>query len=155
MSLKNVVPEAGITPSLLLDEQICFALYSAGLAMNKVYRKQLRPLRLSYSQYLVMMVLWQRDSVTVTEIGERLFLDSATLSPLLKRMEVSGLITRLRAATDERQVIIALTEQGHALKEAAKAIPEAVLCASACTGSELNLLKGQLETIRNSLMRSG
>lgn len=122
--------------------------------MNKVYRKQLRPLGLSYSQYLVMMVLWQRDSVTVTEIGERLFLDSATLSPLLKRMELSGLITRLRAATDERQVIIALTEQGRELKEAAKAIPEAVLCASACTGSELNLLKGQLETIRNSLMRS-
>src|ERR1700739_2057849 len=82
--------------SLLLGDQLCFSLYSTSLAMNKLYRKLLRELDLTYPQYLVMLVLWERDGLTVSEIGERLFLDSATLTPLLKRMEASGLIARRR-----------------------------------------------------------
>ena len=89
-----------------LDVQLCFALYSAGLAMNKVYRKLLSQLGLTYPQYLVMLVLWERDQLTVSEIGERLFLDSATLTPLLKRLESAKLLNRLRSTEDERQVVI-------------------------------------------------
>src|SRR4051812_5767237 len=91
-----------------LDGQLCFALYSTSLAMSKIYRKLLRGLGLTYSQYLVMMVLWEKNELTVSEVGERLFLDSATLTPLLKRMEQAELLTRTRAASDERQVIIKL-----------------------------------------------
>jgi DNA-binding MarR family transcriptional regulator len=97
-----------------LDQQLCFALYSTSLAMSKLYRKLLRGLGLTYSQYLVMMVLWEKNELTVSEVGERLFLDSATLTPLLKRMEAAELLTRTRAANDERQVIIKLTPHGDA-----------------------------------------
>src|SRR3954470_16753630 len=99
-----------------LDNQLCFALYSTSLAMTKVYRKLLPKLGLTYSQYLVMMVLWEQDGLTVSDIGERLFLDSATLTPLLKRMESAELITRVRAVSDERQVIITLTKSGDTLR---------------------------------------
>jgi DNA-binding MarR family transcriptional regulator len=94
---------------------MCFALYSANLALHKVYRKLLGQLDLTYPQYLVMLVLWQRDDVTVSDIGEKLFLDSATLTPLLKRLEVAGRLMRQRAKADERQVIITLTDAGKAL----------------------------------------
>lgn len=137
-----------------LDEQLCFALYSTGLALNKVYRKLLGPLGLTYPQYLVMLVLWERDSVTVTEIGERLFLDSATLTPLLKRMEAADLITRTRARDDERQVIIELTAQGRQLKTQAKSVPSELFCAAECTADELVALKGQLESLRGNLMKN-
>src|ERR1700730_17667412 len=102
-----------------LDQQLCFSLYSTGLAMDKVYRKVLRPLKLTYPQYLVMLVLWEGDGITVTALGDRLFLDSATLTPLLKRMESSGLVSRKRATEDERQVVISLTVRGRALREKA------------------------------------
>ena len=96
-------------PPLKLDQQLCFALYSAGLAMNKVYRKLLSQLGLTYPQYLVMLVLWERDQLTVSEIGGRLFLDSATLTPLLKRLQSAKLLDRVRSTEDERQVVISLT----------------------------------------------
>jgi MarR family transcriptional regulator, organic hydroperoxide resistance regulator len=96
-------------PLLGVDQLLCFALYSTGLAMDKVYRKALAPLKLTYPQYLVMLVLWEADGLTVSELGDRLSLDSATLTPLLKRLEVSGLVTRRRAAEDERRVMISLT----------------------------------------------
>lgn len=137
---------------LLLDQQLCFALYSANLALHKVYRKLLSQLDLTYPQYLVMMVLWERDDVRVTDIGERLFLDSATLTPLLKRLETAGLLTRYRATTDERQVIIALTENGRALREQAQAVPEAVMCATDCNLDEIVNLKQQLEKLRGKLI---
>ncbi|NMG33659.1 MarR family transcriptional regulator [Azoarcus sp. TTM-91] len=142
------------TPSLLLDHQLCFALYSTALAMNKVYRKLLKDLDLTYPQYLVMMVLWERDGVTVSEIGERLFLDSATLTPLLKRLEAAALLSRQRAASDERQVIITLTPAGRALKERATAVPAGVLCATDCEPDQLLGLKNELESLRRKLMRS-
>src|SRR5476651_1884895 len=109
--------------SMSLDQQFCFALYSANLALNKVYRKLLAKLNLTYPQYLVMLVLWERDEVMVSEIGDHLFLDSATLTPLLKRLEIAGLLGRYRSSVDERQVIIRLTERGRALRESAQTVP--------------------------------
>lgn len=132
--MKSTETEQSKAKNLLqLDQQLCFALYSANLALHKVYRKLLSQLELTYPQYLVMMVLWERDRVTVSDIGERLFLDSATLTPLLKRLETAGLLVRYRATTDERQVIIALTEAGRALRERAQSVPEAVMCATDCS----------------------
>ncbi len=135
----------------LLDDQLCFALYSAGLAMNKVYRKLLRKLGLTYPQYLVMLVLWERDGVTVSDIGARLFLDSATLTPLLKRLEAAGLVARKRAAQDERQVLVSLTGAGRAMRADAAAVQEGVICAAACVPADLPLLKRQLESLRGAL----
>ncbi|ROU07824.1 MarR family winged helix-turn-helix transcriptional regulator [Lysobacter enzymogenes] len=140
-------------PTLLLDDQLCFALYSTGLALNKVYRKLLGKLELTYPQYLAMMVLWERDGVTVSEIGQRLFLDSATLTPLLKRLEAAGLLTRTRAASDERQVVIELTQAGRALKAKARNVPEGMGCAlEDCSVEQLTALKAQLESLRASLI---
>jgi len=142
------------TMPLLVDQQLCFALYSANLAMNKVYRQLLTRLDITYPQYLVMLVLWQKDDLTVSEIGEQLFLDSATLTPLLKRLESAGLIMRQRTRQDERQVAVTLTEAGRALRGAAESIPEAVKCATACDDDALRALKGQLDDLRDNLNRS-
>jgi len=142
-----------ITNNLLLDQQLCFALYSANLALHKVYRKLLSQLELTYPQYLVMLVLWERDEITVSDIGERLFLDSATLTPLLKRLETAGLLLRYRAEADERQVIIALTAAGSGLREKAQSVPEAVLCATDCRIDEVMELKQQLERLRGKLIK--
>ncbi|MFT0138638.1 MarR family winged helix-turn-helix transcriptional regulator [Alcanivoracaceae bacterium MT1] len=136
---------------LKLDLQVCFALYSTNLAMTKVYRRLLRELGLTYPQYLVMMVLWEEDGQSVSEIGERLFLDSATLTPLLKRLEGMGLLSRRRAADDERRVKVRLTEQGRELRIRAEAIPEAVACASQCQPEELMALKDRLHALRRKL----
>jgi len=144
---------AKIAP-LALDSQLCFALYSTNLVLNKVYRKLLKPFDLTYPQYLVMLVLWETDAVTVSEIGARLFLDSATLTPLLKRLESAGFVTRTRAAGDERQVIVALSDHGRALKAKAKVIPEGLFCATGCTLDELLSMKSSIEALRTNLMRS-
>jgi DNA-binding MarR family transcriptional regulator len=138
---------------MLLDQQLCFSLYSTALAMNKVYRKLLKQLGLTYPQYLVMLVLWEQDEMTVSDIGARLFLDSATLTPLLKRLEGLEMITRTRAASDERQVIIALTSQGKALKRKAEAVPNGVLCAAQCSMEELGEIKARLDALRGNLMK--
>ena len=111
---------------MLLDQQLCFALYSANLAMHKVYRPLLNALGLTYPQYLVMLVLWEEDALTVSAVGERLYLDSATLTPLLKRLETAGLLTRTRAEDDERQVVIELTAKGRHLRQGARDVPAAV-----------------------------
>src|SRR3982075_1072235 len=141
-------------PSLLLSEQLRFALYSTMLAMNKVYRKLLRKLGLTYPQYLVMLVLWERDELMVSEIGARLFLDSTTLTPLLKRLEAAGLIARTRAASDERQVIITLTRQGRALKQLAQDVPGSVFCAPECTPEELVSMRDHLLLLRTKLFKN-
>jgi DNA-binding MarR family transcriptional regulator len=135
----------------LLDNQLCFALYSTSLAMNKVYRKLLRKLDLTYPQYLVMLVLWERDGVSVSDIGARLFLDSATLTPLLKRLEAAGLVTRRRSAQDERQVVVGLTEAGNAMRRDAAAVQDGVLCAAGCAPADLLAIKRQLELLRSRL----
>jgi len=148
-------PATSASSLLRLDRQLCFALYSANLAMNKQYRQLLKGLGLTYSQYLVMLVLWERDELSVSEIGERLFLDSATLTPLLKRLQAAGLVSRTRARGDERQVIVALTAEGRALRRKAERIPEQLLCATACAVDELVVLKRQLETLRANLEQAG
>ncbi|NEM92406.1 MarR family winged helix-turn-helix transcriptional regulator [Galbitalea soli] len=124
-------------PAPLLDEQICFALYSASRAITGRYRALLEPLQLTYPQYLVMLALWEREPVTVSELGDRLHLDSGTLSPLLKRLELAGLVDRHRVPSDERSVEISLTAAGGALREKATGIPE-LLCAS--TGLDLDAI---------------
>lgn len=118
---------------LLLDEQLCFALYAASRRMTAVYRPMLEALGLTYPQYLVMLVLWERDGLTVRELGARLQLDSGTLTPLLKRLEQAGLLGRRRRQSDEREVEITLTEAGHKLRERAAEIPRCMaerLCMS-------------------------
>ena len=101
---------------LLLGNQLCFAVYSTAHAFNRAYKPLLDRLGLTYPQYLVMLVLWERDGVPVKDIGERLLLDSGTLTPLLKRLEAAELVKRSRSTEDERQVLIALTSQGQALR---------------------------------------
>lgn len=105
------------TDLLLLDNQLCFALYSASNAIVRAYRPLLEQLDLTYPQYLVMLVLWQQDGVSVKQLGEQLFLDSGTLTPLLKRLDVKGLVRRERSEQDERIRVLTLTEQGKALKK--------------------------------------
>ena len=136
---------------LALDNQFCFALYSASLAMTKAYKPFLDKVGLTYPQYLVMLVLWQQDDVLVKTIGERLFLDSGTLTPLLKRLEAAQLIKRTRSKEDERQVLIALTAQGQALKEKARAVPMSILEASACSVGELIAMKDEIVALRDRL----
>lgn len=145
-------PAAANPPIRLLDDQLCFALYSTGLAMAKAYRKPLAALGLTYPQYLVMLVLWAGDQLTVSEIGKRLFLDSATLTPLLKRLEAAGLVTRTRARNDERQVLVALAPAGHALKAKVPALQQGIFCATGCPADELAATKARLETLRNNLL---
>jgi MarR family transcriptional regulator, organic hydroperoxide resistance regulator len=136
---------------LRLDNQICFAIYSTAHAFNRVYKPLLDRLGLTYPQYLVMLVLWERDGVPVKDIGERLFLDSGTLTPLLKRLEAVQLIKRTRSTKDERQVLIALTPHGQALKEKARAVPQSVLAASACSIAELSAMKNEIIALRDRL----
>jgi DNA-binding MarR family transcriptional regulator len=134
-----------------LDNQICFAIYSAAHAFNRVYKPLLDQLGLTYPQYLVMLVLWERDGVPLKDIGDRLFLDSGTLTPLLKRLEAAQLIKRSRNAADERQVLIALTPRGQALKEKARAVPHSILAASACSVAELTDMKNDIIALRDRL----
>ncbi|KJC61810.1 MarR family transcriptional regulator [Bradyrhizobium sp. LTSPM299] len=137
--------------ALRLDNQICFAVYSTAHAFNRVYKPLLDRLGLTYPQYLVMLTLWERDGVPLKDIGERLFLDSGTLTPLLKRLEAADLIKRTRSTVDERQVLIALTPQGHALRDRAKAVPQSILAASACSVGELLAMKDEIVALRDRL----
>jgi DNA-binding MarR family transcriptional regulator len=139
---------------LQLDRQLCFALYSASLAMTKLYKPLLEPLGLTYPQYLVMLVLWEGDGITVSQLGERVALDSGTLTPLLKRLEASKLVQRLRDNADERRVLLQLTQAGRALKGKAAAVPEAVACASGCALDELAALTARLKALRDQINQS-
>jgi len=136
---------------LALDRQLCFALYASSLAMTKLYKPLLEPLGLTYPQYLVMLVLWEHDGLGVGEIGERLALDSGTLTPLLKRLEQAGLLNRLRDAADERRVRVALSAEGRALRRRAAAVPQAIAEASGCSLGELSELTAQLQGLRRRL----
>jgi DNA-binding MarR family transcriptional regulator len=149
---ESMVRKPAPTGPLLLGNQLCFAVYSTAHAFNRVYKPLLDRLGLTYPQYLVMLVLWERDDVSVKDIGDKLFLDSGTLTPLLKRLEAAGLIKRTRNKDDERQVLIALTAQGEALREQAKMLPEAILAASACSIGELSALKNELTALRDRLL---
>ncbi|MBK8198109.1 MAG: MarR family transcriptional regulator [Acidobacteria bacterium] len=136
---------------LLLDNQLCFALYSASLQMTKLYKPLLDEIGLTYPQYVTMLSLWEEDGVTVGTLGERLFLDSGTLTPLLKRLETAGLVTRTRNQADERQVLIALTAKSRALKLKAACIPEKVGARGGLTLSEFLTLRKTLKKLRSAL----
>ena len=147
MSSQQLSQDAG----LLIDNQLCFALYSTSLAMSKVYKPHLDALDLTYSQYVVMLVLWERDGQTVTEIGDRLFLDSGTLTPMLKRLEAASLLTRTRDSTDERRVLIQLSPKGRALKTRASAIPACILEATQCSLTQVESLTQKIKALRTQL----
>ncbi len=140
--------------NLLLENQLCFALYSTSLAMNKAYQPLLKQLGLTYSQYLVMLVLWEHEKMTVSEMGRLLFLDSGTLTPLLKRLEQAQLVKRERSSEDERQVFVSLTHAGKKLKDKAREIPEKMFCAFATTENAVKQMTLELKSLREQLMKS-
>ena len=143
-------------PQLELDEQLCFALYDAQRAVTRLYQPLLADLGLTYPQYLVMLVLWSADDpVSVGELGARLHLDSGTLTPLLKRLEHAGLVTRTRDAADERRVLIALTDDGLALRDRAEDIPARLFAQSDLDPRELVALRNQLTTLVDAMEPTG
>jgi DNA-binding MarR family transcriptional regulator len=138
-------------PAQLLDNQLCFSLYSASLAMTKLYKPLLEALDLTYPQYLVMLVLWERDDLSVSALGDRLSLDSGTLTPLLKRMETAGLLVRQRSSEDERRVHVCLSPAGQQLQVQAAHIPGCVVAQSGLPLSDLFALNQQIKTLRTAM----
>lgn len=136
---------------LRLDQQVCFPLYAASNALTRAYRPVLAPLGLTYPQYLVMLVLWERDGLTVGDIGQRLRLDSGTLTPLLKRLEQAGLVVRQRSAADERRVELFLTADGRALRQKAVAVPPQMLGTMGLSLEDLRSLKTRLDALLDRL----
>ena len=139
---------------LKLDDFLCFAIYSASHAFNRLYKPILDRLGLTYPQYLAMVALWEGGEPTVGELGERLRLESNTLTPLLKRLEAMGLVTRTRDPRDERQVRVGLTDKGRALKGPACAVPGDALAASGLTVEDVVRLRGQVAALRDVLVRA-
>ncbi|KAF1061235.1 MarR family transcriptional regulator [Variovorax paradoxus] len=139
---------------LKLDNQLCFAMYSASLAMTRLYKPLLDKLGLTYPQYLVMLALWEKDGPMVSELGERVSLDSGTLTPLLKRLEANGFVARVRDVADERRVHITLTAAGRRLKARAGHVPECLLAASECSVPELVDLTHQIQALRDRIRKA-
>lgn len=140
--------------SLLLDNQLCFALHSTSLLMTKVYKPLLQALGLTYPQYLAMMVLWEEDGLTVGVISSRLLTDPGSLTPLLKRLEAEGLLSRTRSREDERVVVVELTDAGRALRGKAMDVPQCILGASGLDIEQLRTLQNDLLALRGNLQDS-
>lgn len=136
---------------LRLDRQICFSLNAASRAFNGVYRVLLKDLGLTYPQYLVMLVLWERGTLPVKQLGEHLRLDSGTLSPLLKRLEGAGLVRRERSPSDERSVRVTLTGEGTALRERALEVPRRIAAATGADPAEIGELRERLDRLTGAL----
>ncbi len=130
--------------NLKLDAQLCFALYAASNAMTRLYRDRLEPLGLTYPQYLVLLVLWEQDDLTVSQLGEKLYLDSGTLTPMLKRMEQAGHLSRRRDAADERQVRVQLTPTGRKLKAQVAEMHAGLACLLPLPLADIMRLKAEL-----------
>ena len=145
-------PEAGEQPEL--TDLLCFAVYATGHAFNKVYKPLLDEIGLTYPQYLVMVALWAKDDQTVGELGEKLFLESSTLTPLLKRLQALGHLNRTRDTSDERVVRITLTPQGSALKERARNIPSCILDATGLPPEVLRNLGMGITALRDNLLKA-
>lgn len=143
--------ETSTTDMQKLDNQLCFAVYSTSLAMTRLYKPLLENLKLTYPQYLVMLALWEHDGVMVSALGDRLSLDSGTLTPLLKRLEANGYVARLRDVADERRVRVTLTATGRKLKGHAATVPGCLLTAAQCSVSELVALTQQLQALRDRI----
>jgi DNA-binding MarR family transcriptional regulator len=135
----------------VLDEQLCFALYTASRAMTSCYRPMLDAMGLTYPQFLVLLVLWERGDSSVTGIGTALQLETGTLSPLLKRLESTGFITRTRQAEDERSVVVGLTDAGRALEERAATVQREVSDATGMTDDEIAALRATLQRLTGNL----
>lgn len=147
-------PGAMDTPDddwLRLDQQICFSLHAASRAFNGVYRVLLKDLGLTYPQYLVMLVLWEHGELPVKKLGEHLRLDSGTLSPLLKRLEAAGLVTRERSVRDERSVQVRLTEEGTALRRRALQVPRRISASTGFGPDEIRALRARLDDLTSAL----
>ncbi|UYQ62598.1 MarR family winged helix-turn-helix transcriptional regulator [Streptomyces peucetius] len=140
--------------SLLLDDQLCFALYAAQRAVTAAYRPLLAELGLTYPQYLTMLVLWERGEIPVKELGSALRLDYGTVSPLLKRLEAAGLVRRERSAADERSVRLVLTDQGEALRERAARVPAQLLVSTGLEGAEIARLRADLHRLAETAVRA-
>jgi DNA-binding MarR family transcriptional regulator len=137
-----------------LDAQFCFAIYSAGHALNRAYKPLLDALGVTYPQYLVLLTLWAEDGQSVGGIGERLMLESSTLTPLLKRLEAAGLIRRERNPEDERQVRVRLTPRGRRLRDKAQAVPRSILKATQCEAETLGRLRERIVGVRDAILKS-
>ena len=138
---------------LKLDNQLCFALYACSRSLTRLYRPLLKKLGITYPQYLVLMVLWEQKQQSVTELGERLLLDSGTLTPLLKRMAGRDLGEKMRAKKDERKGLVKLTQRGEELKKQAFAIPEQMFCQSGLSAEEFVRVKGDLEDLLKKILK--
>jgi MarR family transcriptional regulator, organic hydroperoxide resistance regulator len=151
--MREVLDMTGRQGELPLDLEIflCFAIYSTSHAFNRIYQPLLEALGLTYPQYIVMVLLWERDGQTVGELGQRLFLESNTVTPLLKRLETLGHIKRRRDPVDERQVRISLTEVGRRLRQRAVNIPGCILDASGLDGGQAKRLLEEISALRNAL----
>lgn len=145
---------AGSCEYMLLQNQLCFALHSTSLMMTKVYKPHLQALNLTYPQYLAMLVLWEKDGLTVGEVSARLLTDPGSLTPLLKRLEVEGMISRVRSLEDQRVVHLHLTQQGKDLHQQAKHIPQCILAASGLSLEKLQDIQKNLLLLRRNLQDS-
>ena len=148
MAKKLVAPAA----DLFLENQLCFALYAASLAMTKTYRPLLTPLGLTYPQYVVMMALWQHRELTAGELAQTVALDSGTLVPLVRKLMVLGLLLRQRSETDDRLVLISLSPQGRALEKKAHAVHSQVACSTQCPAPKRQAMTRQLQMLRDALL---
>ncbi|MFA4726809.1 MarR family winged helix-turn-helix transcriptional regulator [Vibrio vulnificus] len=151
MSEQTVRCQGDSEAQLLLENQICFPLYSAANAVIRAYRPLLEALDLTYSQYLVLLVLWQQNGINVKDLGAKLHLDSGTLTPLLKRLEAKGIVERRRGQTDERVRELFVTEAGRALKQQAQRVPQNMLCRIDLSIDELVTLKSLCEKVLEKL----
>lgn len=151
MSEPDTEDAAGRADDLLLSSQICFAVYSAAHAFNRIYKPLLDRLGLTYPQYLVLLLLWEEDGQTMKSLGQRLYLDSGTLTPLLKRLEAAGLVRRARDIHDERLMRINLSEAGASLREKATPFPNEIVCASGQPAERLMALRDEILALRDSL----
>lgn len=155
MEKTDDVSETKITQPQHPEQSLCFALYSASLAMTKLYQAHLKPLGLTYPQYLTLLVLWEKDGITVSEVGQRLQLDSGTLSQLLKRLGQTGLITRTRdTGHDERRVIIRLTGAGRELESLAAGVPAAMICEMDIPFKTLASLRDRVKHLQKKIIRA-
>ncbi|MGC4377581.1 MarR family transcriptional regulator [Fictibacillus sp. Mic-4] len=145
---------SGSKEALKLDHQLCFAIYACSKEIINLYRPLLEPLGITYPQYLVLLVLWEKNGLAVKELGEKLYLDSGTLTPLLKRMEAAGFIERKRSTEDERKVLIHLTEKGMELKQQASDIPEELFKKSGLSASEYKDLIQEFKSLLQKVCRS-
>ena len=156
-SIKSAMPKSSPSPAvdLLLDNQLCFALYAASLAMTKTYRPLLAPLGLTYPQYVVMLALWQHNELSAGALAQAVALDAGTLVPLVRKLVTQGLLDRRRSDADDRVVFVCLTPAGRALKRRARAVHDQIACSTQCSPSELTALTAALQALRSALSASG